>query len=215
MEFLLLALLSYLAGSFPTGPIVTRLGRGVDVRDYGSGNTGAANVLRLMGPVGFAIVFVGDFAKGYLPVLVAWYLFGTPLAQVIAGLFALAGHNWSVFLKFGGGKGVVTGVAALFAISPPVGAVVTLVTVAIILASRYVSLGSLAGATVALVGLGISVALGVDRPEHLLYVVPGALIVIARHRDNITRLLRGTERKLGEPARPRPPSASPMPPGGA
>ena len=209
MEYLLTALVSYLMGSFPTGPIVTRLFRGVDVRDYGSGNTGATNVLRVMGPLGFILVFLGDFLKGLAPVVLAGALFQGPFIEVVAGLFALAGHNWSVFLRFGGGKGVVTGVAALFGISPPVGAVVTIVTVVIILASRYVSLGSLVGASVALVGLCVSVALGVDRPEHLLYAVPGALIVISRHRENIIRLIKGTERRLGERALPRARAAAP------
>ncbi len=207
MDHLLLAVVSYLVGSFPTGLVVSKLARGIDVREYGSGNTGATNVLRTLGPVAFVIVFLGDFLKGLAPVLLAVWLIGTPLAQVMAGLAAMGGHNWSVFLRFSGGRGVATGIGALWGIAPLIAALVTAVTVTIILLSRYVSLGSIVGAGVAIAGMIVAVLLGADRTEYLLYAVPGALIVIARHRENIQRLLRGTERKIGEPALPRSPIA--------
>jgi glycerol-3-phosphate acyltransferase PlsY len=194
-------------GSFPTGLVDSKLARGIDVRQYGSGNTGATNVLRTLGPVAFVIVFLGDFLKGLAPVLLAVWLIGTPLAQVMAGLAAMGGHNWSVFLRFSGGRGVATGIGALWGIAPLIAALVTAVTVTIILLSRYVSLGSIVGAGVAIAGMLVAVLLGADRTEYLLYAVPGALIVIARHRENIQRLLRGTERKIGEPALPRSPIA--------
>lgn len=220
MEYVLVALASYLIGSFPTAAVVAKVARGIDIRKHGSGNPGAANALRVLGPVAFVVVFLGDFLKGFLPVILAANLIGDPLAQVLAGLCALAGHTWSIFLGFSGGRGVVTGVAALFAMAPLVAAVVTAITVSVILLSRYVSLGSVVGAAVALPLMALAVAFGLDRPELLLYAVPGGLIVIARHRDNIQRLQQGTERKLGEPA-PKPPAGHPsrrltrvpMPPG--
>lgn len=220
MEYVLVALASYLIGSFATASVVARVAKGIDIRKHGSGNPGAANALRVLGPVAFVVVFLGDFLKGFLPVLLASYLIGDPLAQVLAGLCALAGHTWSIFLGFSGGRGVVTGVAALFAMAPLVAAVVTTITVSVILLSRYVSLGSVVGAAVALPLMALAVAFGLDRPELLLYAVPGGLIVIARHRDNIQRLQQGTERKLGDPDAPKPPTGQrprltrvPMPPG--
>jgi len=218
MEYVAIALTSYLMGSIPTASLVAKLARGIDIRKHGSGNPGAANALRVLGPVAFVVVFVGDFLKGYLPVLLATYLIGTPLAQVLAGLAALAGHTWAIFLGFSGGRGVVTGVAALFAMAPLVAAVVTVITVSVIFLSRYVSLGSVVGAAVALPLMALAVAFGMGRPELLLYAVPGGLIVIRRHRDNILRLQRGTERRIGDPDPPRRPpsrrlSRVPLPPG--
>lgn len=221
MEYVLVALASYLMGSFPTAAVLARLARGIDIRKHGSGNPGAANALRVLGPVAFVVVFLGDFLKGFLPVLLAATLLEDPLALVLAGLCALAGHTWSIFLSFSGGRGVVTGVAALFAMAPVVAAVVTLTTVSVILLSRYVSLGSVIGAAVAVPLTALWVAFGSGRPELLLYALPGGLIVIARHRDNIQRLQQGTERRLGDPETPKPPagrqqgrlSRVPMPPG--
>ena len=221
MEYVLVALASYLMGSFPTAAVLARLAKGIDIRKHGSGNPGAANALRVLGPVAFVVVFLGDFLKGFLPVLLAASLLGDPLALVLAGLCALAGHTWSIFLNFSGGRGVVTGVAALFAMAPLVAAVVTLTTVSVILLSRYVSLGSMIGAAVALPLTAVWVAFGLGRPELLLYAAPGGLIVIARHRDNIQRLQQGTERRLGDPDTPKPPTGRPprrltrvpMPPG--
>lgn len=203
VEYVLLALAGYLIGSFPTASVVARAARGIDIRKHGSGNPGAANALRVLGPVAFVVVFLGDFLKGFLPVLLALYLVADPLAQVLAGLCALGGHTWSIFLGFSGGRGVVTGVAALFAMAPLVAAIVTVITVSVIVLSRYVSLGSVVGAAVALPLMALGVAFGIDRPELLLYAVPGGLIVIARHRENIGRLQQGTERKLGDPEAPK------------
>ena len=204
MDYLLLALFSYALGAIPTGLIVGKMARGVDVRAYGSGKTGAANILRTVGPGAFILVFAADFTKGLVPVLLAGDLIGTTGAQVTAGLAALVGHNWSVFLGFRGGRGVATGVGALFGVSPLQGALVTAVTVSVILLSRYVSLGSVVGAVVAIPAMVVAVLLGWETTtDYLLYVVPGAFIVIFQHRDNIERLRQGRERRLGEPAAPQ------------
>lgn len=201
MEYLLLAAAGYLVGSIPSGLLAGRL-KGIDVRAHGSGKTGATNVSRALGPAGFAVVFVADFAKGFLPVFVAGAVFGTPIAQVVAGLGALAGHNWSLYLRFSGGRGVATGVGGVWGISPALGLAITLVTVAIIAASRYVSLGSIAGAVMTIPAGILALQFGWLQPDHLLYLVPGSLIVLYQHRDNMERLRSGTERKLGERALP-------------
>ena len=202
-ELFLLAVGAYLFGSIPSGLIAGRLTRGLDVRAYGSGKTGATNVLRTLGPGAFAAVFIADFAKGLLPVLVAAAWFGSPLAEIVAGLAAQAGHNWSVYLRFQGGRGVSTGVGALFGMSPVVAAVVILVAVIVMAASRMASLASLSGGIVAIpLMIGVVLA-GMEQPIYLLYVIPSVLIVIAQHRDNIERLRNGTERRIGESALPQ------------
>lgn len=202
MEYLVLVVGSYLLGAIPTGLIVGKMTGGIDVRAYGSGKTGAANILRTLGPGAFALVFVADFAKGFLPVLVANLALETTAAQVLAGLAALVGHNWSIYIGFSGGRGVATGIGGLYAMSPWVSGVVTVLTVSVILLSRYVSLGSVIGGAVVIPAMLVAVFLGIERPDYLFYVVPGAFIVVYRHKDNIERLRGGTERKLGEPSLP-------------
>lgn len=203
MEYLVLMLLAYLLGSIPTALIAGKVTKGIDLRAHGSGNVGATNALRTLGVGAFVLVFTVDFIKGFLPVTLASLLIGTTPAQMLTGLAALLGHNWSLYIGFSGGRGVATGIGTLYAISPVVSAAVTVVTVTVILISRYVSLGSIIGGIAVLLIMLAAVLLGLERPDYLLYVIPGALIVIYRHRDNLDRLLRGTERKLGESALPQ------------
>lgn len=200
MDLLLLVLASYLVGSFPSGFAFGKLVRGVDVRRYGSGNIGAANALRTLGPQAFAAVFLTDFVKGLLPVVIAGLVWPSPTAQVVAGLGAVAGHNWSIFLRGAGGRGVSTGIGGLFGMCWPVAALVTLVTVSVMLKSRYISLGSVVGAAFALPAMAIAVGLGLANPVYLWYAVPTAAAIIVQHRGNIQRLIAGTERRLGGPA---------------
>ena len=199
MEYAVVVLLAYLVGSIPTGLIVGKI-KGVDLRSHGSGKTGATNALRTLGSGAFAAVFAGDFAKGYIPVLLAGMIIGTTWAQIAAGLAALVGHNWSVFLNLSGGRGVATGVGALFAISPLIAAPVMATAVLFTLLSRYMSLGNIVGTSLAIPLAVLAILLGLERPDYLLYIGPGALIIVYQHLDNITRLLNGTERKLGESA---------------
>lgn len=198
MEYVLIAVLAYLAGSIPTGLIVGRVTKGIDIRAYGSGRTGATNVLRTLGPIPFAAVFAADFAKGYIPIFLAGLLFGTSWAQVVAGLATLVGHNWSVFLNFSGGRGVATGIGGLFAISPMIAFPIPIVAVSLIAISRHMSLGNIVGSALTIPLTILAILLGLVRPDYLLYVGPGALIVVYQHMDNISRLLKGTERKIGE-----------------
>ena len=202
MEYVALAVICYLLGSIPTGLIVGKVAKGIDVRTYGSGKIGATNILRTLGPGAFVTVFAADFAKGFLAVLLASYLIGNSWAQVVAGLAALVGHNWSVFLGFSGGRGIAVGIGGLYRVSPFVAAPLTVVTIVVILLSRYVSLGNVIGGIIAIPTMLLAVLLGLERPEYLFYVAPGAAIVLYQHRDNIMRLLSGTERRLGESALP-------------
>ena len=192
----LLLALAYVCGSVPTGVWVSRR-HGVDPRDVGSGNIGATNVARAIGVSGGVMTLVGDAAKGFLPVLIArWLGFHEPVAALV-GLAAFAGHLYSCFLGFDGGKGVATALGVLLALAPAA----LLVTVPLFLLatslSRYVSLGSLAAAAATPL-----VLLGWRYPPATVAVgtIVAALIVI-RHRDNIRRLRFGTEARIGRAER--------------
>lgn len=197
-DYGMLLLAAYLVGALPTGYLFGRIARGVDVRAYGSGSTGATNVLRVLGRTAAALVFVGDFTKGFGAVWAVGALGLGPLAQALAGLAVLAGHNWPVFLGFKGGRGVASGVGALFSMLPLVAAVILAVALALMAATRYVSLGSVMGTLLAVPLSLYAVAQAGAPVAYLAYVLPGAALIVLRHHGNIRRLLQGTERKLGE-----------------
>ncbi|MEE9284849.1 MAG: glycerol-3-phosphate acyltransferase, partial [Dehalococcoidia bacterium] len=146
-------LLGYLIGAIPLGLVLGKMLKGVDIRDYGSGKIGMANVLRTVGVKAAVAVFLFDLGKGVAAVFIAKGLGDATYVEVLAAGAAFAGHNWSVFIRFTGGRGVNTGLGGFFAMAPlwAAGAIGT--GVVIIGLSRYVSLGSLAGATFGLVAL--------------------------------------------------------------
>jgi glycerol-3-phosphate acyltransferase PlsY len=206
--YLVLIVIGYLLGSIPTGQIVGALAGGVDLRRYGSGKTGATNVLRTLGWGAALAVVAGDLAKGIAAVLLARWLVrdpnAQPLAEVVAGFAAVIGHNWSIFIQLKGGRGVLVSHAVFILICWPA-ALITTVAGAIVLAtSRIVSLASLTGAAVGVVVLAIFVVLLHYPLPYLVYGVLAAGLIWLRHLDNIQRLLAGTERKLGQKAQPLP-----------
>ncbi len=203
MEYLATALAAYLVGAFPTGFIFGKLLGGIDVREHGSGSTGATNVLRFLGPGASALVLLGDLAKGFLAAYAAGSIVGTPIAQCVAGLAAVAGHCWPVYLGFRGGRGVATGLGVVYAMNPLMGLALMLSGVITIMLTRYSSLGSLVGTVGAVPLMMAAVLLRIEPAEYLWYVLPGAVIVIYRHWGNILRLRAGTERKLGQPPEPQ------------
>jgi glycerol-3-phosphate acyltransferase PlsY len=179
---------AYLVGSIPTGVLLAR-SVGVDVRSTGSGNIGATNVARTAGRSLGLLTLVGDFAKGLLPVVVARAIGLAEAVVAAVAVAALVGHVFSVFLAFRGGKGVATGIGALTALAPAA-ALVPLAVFAVTFAmSRIVSASSVlasASVPVALVLLGHSTATSVAASSM-------ALLILFRHRENIRRLLTGTE----------------------
>ncbi len=198
MDYAIVAVVSYLLGSIPTGLLVGKALGGIDIRRYGSGNIGATNTLRVLGPKASAIVLIADFVKGALPVIVVSLLFGDELHKILAALGALTGHNWSIFMGLKGGRGVATGIGGLVIMSPLLFAVNVGSGLAVIVASRYVSLGSIVGAAV-IIFMGILMfAVGNVSSQFFIYVVIGGSMVLFKHRDNLARLLKGKERKLGE-----------------
>jgi glycerol-3-phosphate acyltransferase PlsY len=186
--------LAYLLGAIPVGYLVARVTAGLDIRGHGSGNVGATNVLRTLGVVPAAITLLGDAAKGWGAVWLAGGLGGPEPAWAAAGaVFAVIGHCWSVFLGFTGGKGVATGLGAFLGLAP-LAAVLTLpVWVVIAAASRYVSLASMAAAGCLPFGVFL---LGYPAASALA-ALAAAIVVVARHRENLVRLLAGNELKLG------------------
>ncbi len=190
--------IGYALGSIPSGMIVARVYRNVDLTAHGSGRTGATNVLRTLGPGAAAVAFAADFLKGVIAVLLVNLLFGVePWLQLLTTLAAVLGHTYSPFLRFRGGRGVVTGLGATAVAAPLLMLIAFAVGLIIVAITRYVSLGSVVGTTV---GAILLVAQGVrtSEPAYVVWgVLVGGLIVIA-HRDNLRRLATGTERKLGE-----------------
>lgn len=196
--YLLTACMGYFLGAFPTGYIVGRLWKGIDIREYGSGRTGGANILRNVGAFPAAITVLGDLGKGVVAVLVARALWHNEAAAVVTALAALVGHNWSLFLGWHGGAGVTTTFGALLVLEPVATLVAALLVFPVAAISRYVSLGSLAFAfLIPLVLLGQRLLFR-GSWEHLAYGILAGGIIIFAHRPNIGRLLKGTERRIGE-----------------
>ena len=201
-----LVLLGYLLGAIPYGLIIGRLAGGVDLRRYGSGRTGATNALRTIGAKGAALVFVLDFAKGLVAVLLVRWLWGgdpalTEWIAGAAGFAAIAGHVWSVFIRFTGGRGVATSTGGLVGMAPWSLLVLAPVVVIVIWRSRYVSLGSVSGALLAPLVVAILFLAELAAGAAIVYALASGLLVTAAHADNIARLRAGTERKLGQKAK--------------
>ncbi|QNI74323.1 glycerol-3-phosphate 1-O-acyltransferase PlsY [Synechococcus sp. NOUM97013] len=197
MPFLAL-LLGYLLGSLPCGYLAGRWCKGIDLRTIGSGSTGATNVLRNVGKGPALVVFLLDVAKGAAAVLLAGALTAAhPLndwIQVLAGLAALAGHIWPVWLGFKGGKAVATGLGLFLGLAWPVGLACFGVFLAVFSLSKIVSLASV----VAAISLPLLMTAGSSSNANLLVALVAMVLVLWRHRSNIQRLINGTEPKIGQ-----------------
>ena len=186
--------LGYLLGSIPSGWLAGRWLKGIDLRALGSGSTGATNVLRQVGKGPALIVFFIDVGKGAAAVLIARALGLGDWIQVLAGLTALAGHIWPVWLGFKGGKAVATGLGLFLGLAWPVGLASFGVFMAVFSLSRYVSLASVLAA----ISLPLLMAAGTDSTANLVVALVAMLLVLWRHRSNIKRLINGTEPKLSQ-----------------
>ena len=194
--------IAYLCGSLPWGLWIGRLARGVDVRTLGSGNLGATNVYRSLGPALGILTLVLDIAKGALPVwLLPHAAFATAFpggpewCRLGVGFAAVAGHVWTFLAGFKGGKGVATTAGVLLALAPAAFGIFALVFVLVVAVTRFISLGSTLGAVAFAVALAFLAPGGFRSPTFLLGLLL-ALLVVFRHRDNFRRLLRGEERRF-------------------
>ncbi|HBU25880.1 MULTISPECIES: glycerol-3-phosphate 1-O-acyltransferase PlsY [Synechococcus] len=197
-NYLLVIPIAYLLGSIPSGYLAGRWLAGIDIREHGSGSTGATNVLRHVGKTPALIVFLVDVFKGSAAVLVAKQLLGGDAHGwlVAAGLLALAGHIWPIWLKGKGGKAVATGLGMLLGLLPAVGLASLGIFLLVLSFSRIVSLSSVVAA-LALPAL-IWIAGYSQTTAYMGLGVLAALLVVWRHRGNIKRLLAGTEPKIGK-----------------
>jgi acyl phosphate:glycerol-3-phosphate acyltransferase len=186
---LAVVIVGYLIGAIPTGLIVVRLLSGEDIRRHGSGNIGTVNVLRVAGPATAIVVLAVDIVKGLIPVLLATRAGAPAWVVVLGGLAAIAGHNWSVFLRFQGGKGVATSFGVLLGLSWPAAAVAAAVWIVTVAVTKYASLGSL----LAVVSVPITLWRLRQPDEYVSFGVIAALFAIYRHRANLQRLVAGTE----------------------
>ena len=192
----LLVLGAYLLGAIPFGLLVVRGVTGRDIRQEGSGNIGAANVHRIAGPAVAVLVLSLDLVKGLVPVLLTRVLAagqpGVDALAVMTGVAAVAGHNWSVFLRGQGGKGIATSYGVLLALSPVAAAVAALVWVVVVLLTRYASLASLLG----VLSVPVVMLARHELASNLFFGLVALVFGVYRHRSNIQRLLQGEERKL-------------------
>jgi glycerol-3-phosphate acyltransferase PlsY len=202
-RIILTILSGYLMGSIPFSLIVGKLSKGIDPRDYGSGNLGAANTFRTLGAVPGLGVLLLDVSKGAMSAL-AGSLFwrqGIGLREMdlmlLGGLSAVCGHIWTVFASFRGGKGVAAAAGMFMAIAPVAFVFSLGAWVMAVAAWRYVSLGSIVGAVVLPIAVYVTSARSVDGWESTFVVsLAVAILVLVAHRSNVRRILQGTERKL-------------------
>lgn len=193
------ALVAYFLGSFPTSFLIGKAVKGVDIREHGSGNAGATNVARVVGKWPGLVVLLVDIAKGWVsagPLALWGQQAGVSLspetAQAVFGLCAVCGHIWSPFLNFQGGKGVATSAGVLLGLSPALAAIAVAIWGATAAATRYVSVSSIAAVT----AMPLVMAMA-GRP--MSWIIVSALLcvlVVAKHRTNLVRLLRGEEHRL-------------------
>jgi glycerol-3-phosphate acyltransferase PlsY len=191
LKIVLLSALAFLLGSLPTGLIVARI-RGVDLKNVGSGNIGATNVLRTTGKGPALVTLMGDSLKGVLAVLLARYFGAGVLFEGLMGLCAVLGHNFSLFLKFKGGKGVATSLGVLTIYSPQTGLFTIIIWLMTVLITKYSSLGALVS-----FGLMPISALFLESREKMPVLLVLTVLIFIRHRDNISRIMKGTEPRVG------------------
>ncbi len=216
--YIAVIIIGYLLGSLPFGVVIARVLGKTDIRNVGSGKMGMTNVMRVAGKKGAALSLIFDLGKGALAVVLANLVFKSVyatglttypetamlFAQIAAAFGAIAGHTWSIFLRFKGGRGVNTFLGGLMAMFWPAAIIGGAIMIIVGLISRFMSLGSITGAVVAFIMLIILNYLKVDMVglyphiEYVIYAMAGAIFIYVVHRDNIQRLVTGKERKIGE-----------------
>lgn len=192
MNYIIITILGYVIGSIPNGLLIGKTLYDIDLRQFGSKNIGATNAFRTLGLYPSLWIFLTDAAKGVVAVYLASVLADTPIALLVGGIAAIAGHNWSIFLRFTGGRGVATGLGVIAVLVPKVTLLVFLVWAVIVYATRYVSLASI----VAAILVPIFMWFMGERLEFLYFGIVAALFVVGRHKSNIERLLKGQELKI-------------------
>jgi len=193
---IILLIAAFVLGSIPFG-IITAKVKGIDLKKVGSGNIGATNVLRSLGKWPAVITLLGDILKGTLAVAIGKYSGVEPLFEGLIGIAAISGHSFSIFLGFKGGKGVATSLGVLVMYTPHVALITLVVWIGVVLFTKYSSLGAIV--SFALLPLNIMLFDFQDKTKFFISILI-SLFIIIRHKDNIRRLMKGTERKIGQHA---------------
>ena len=198
LVYLIIIITAYLLGNISTSYIVAKRLAGVDIRTQGSGNAGSTNVLRTLGKKAGALTFIGDVLKGLIAVLIARFIaYGANLDNTtcayIAVVAVVLGHNYPVFLGFKGGKGVATSLGSMLGMNPLVALLCLGFFIIIVAITKYVSLGSILG-----IGLSPIIMMINHNTKGVLVTLFLTISVVITHKENIKRLLNGTERKLGQ-----------------
>lgn len=198
LVYLIIIITAYLLGNISTSYIVAKRLAGVDIRTQGSGNAGSTNVLRTLGKKAGALTFIGDVLKGLIAVLIARFIaYGVNLDNTtcayIAVVAVVLGHNYPVFLGFKGGKGVATSLGSMLGMNPLVALLCLGFFIIIVAITKYVSLGSILG-----IGLSPIIMMINHNTKGVLVTLFLTISVVITHKENIKRLLNGTERKLGQ-----------------
>ncbi len=192
LHYVLSYAIGHVFGSVPCGLWIVQLLHGIDIREYGSKNIGTTNVFRTVGAKTAALVMVGDMLKGILAIALVNYLFHDHILNVLAALGAILGHSYSIFLGFKGGKGVATGLGILVYLMPIASAYAFAIWFVIVLTTRYVSLGSMVAACAT-----PAIAWYLQYPlAYVCFGVVAAFFIVVRHKENIGRLMNGTESKI-------------------
>ncbi len=199
MNIIIAFFIAYILGSIPTSYIMGKLVKGIDIRDFGSGNVGATNALRILGTKVGVFTLIIDIGKGFLAVDIARMIVSEPtdLILILTGLSAIIGHIFTIFLKFKGGKGVATSAGVFIALVPIPFALALFVFIFTVWLSKFVSLGSiLAALTLFVSELIINIWLSFIELEILIFTFIIAIFIIIRHKANIQRLIKGNENKI-------------------
>ena len=199
MEIIIALIAAYILGSVPTSYIMGKLIKGIDIRDFGSGNVGATNALRILGTKVGVFTLIIDIGKGFLAVNIARFIIHEPtdLIIILIGLFAIIGHIFTIFLKFKGGKGVATSAGVFIALVPIPVALALFVFMLTVWLSKFISLGSILAALTLFVSEFImNIWNSFAELEILIFTFIIALFIIIRHKANIQRLINGNENKI-------------------
>ena len=195
LKSFIIGILSYLIGNFSSAYILGRVFKKTDIRTYGSGNAGATNALRVFGKKFGLLAFILDVLKGILAVYIGGKLMGDK-GRLIAAILVVLGHNWPIFLKFRGGKGVATSIGVLLSLHLPTAIICIIIGAIVIIKTRYVSLGSITAACLVPI-VGLVTNRPFDKNYFITTLILGSLAIL-KHRGNIGRLIKGKEFKIGE-----------------
>ncbi len=191
-NIIIFLILSYILGSIPFGFLVGKFFKNIDIREYGSGNIGVANIFRVLGIKYAVFVLIGDCLKGYVVVYFSTLISEDIIIHLLAGLLVIAGHNWSIFLRFNGGKGIATTYGTVLFLSPYIALLSALIWIAIVIMFKISALGSL----ISVLNMLILSFIFKTPVEFKIFLLIINLLAIYRHRSNIIRLLQHKENKI-------------------